>query len=571
MNIRAVILSTVVVFGFVAVVVRLGELMLFNHENLARRAEQQYQGERDILAKRGGIFDRKGRALAMNLDVESVYVNPREVESPPSAAKALAKLTGTTYSAALKTVSSDKNFVWAKRKLDPALTEDVKGRGVKGLGFLNEVKRYYPKGALASHIIGFVGIDNQPLEGLELQYDSALHGRHGKVRVKRDASGRMLSDGLDFQTGGKSLRLTIDEGLQYIVEEALEEALDKWQASSASAIVMIPHTGEILAMGNRPTYDLNDPMEYMVSSRRNRALTDPYEPGSTFKIVAASAALEEGVVETDTKFDCRAGFIEVAGGMVVRDAHRNEEVLTFSDVIKKSSNVGTVMIGQLVGKKKYYEYAKRFGFGSKTGIDLPGESPGRLRPLKKWSDTSLAALSIGYEVSVTPLQLLVAYSTIANGGYRVTPHMVSEILSPEGEVLYRFTPEKPLRVLSEETAEILKEIFISVTNEGGTGLGASVEGNRVAGKTGTTRLIDPETGTYSTKKYVGSFVGFVPADRPRVAVIVVVREPEEKFYGGLVAAPFFKDIADKTLAYLNIPREDTFKDNMLLVRTGRFN
>jgi cell division protein FtsI (penicillin-binding protein 3) len=569
MNIRAVILSTAIICGFVAVVVRLGDLMLFNHENLAQRAERQYQGERDILAKRGGIFDRRGRALAVNLDVESVYVNPREIESSRDAAKALARLMDTNYGAALKKVSAEKDFVWGKRKLDPALIDEVKERKIKGLGFLDEVKRCYPKGTLASHVVGFVGIDNQALEGLELWYDGTLQGRDEKVRVTRDASGRTLSDGIQFQNGGNNLRLTVDEGLQYIVEDALGNAMKHWSAASASAIMMDPYTGEILAMANRPNYDLNYPAEFVVSDRRNRGLTDTYEPGSTFKVVAAAAALEERVVDPETKFDCSAGKIEV-GGMVVRDVHRDHSVLTFREVIQRSSNVGTVMIGQKLGEELFYKYATRFGFGRKTGIDLPGEAPGSLNPPDKWSGTSLAALSIGYEVSVTPLQLLVAYSAIANGGYLVKPHLVSEIISPEGVFLYRFLSNDAERIISESTAETIREILVSVTHEGGTALNASVEGNRVAGKTGTTRLVDSETGTYSTERYVSSFVGFVPADRPKVAIVVVVREPEGAIYGGQVAAPFFRDIADKTLAYLNIPREDTFKDNMLLVRAGKF-
>ncbi|MGD8352371.1 MAG: penicillin-binding protein 2 [Nitrospirota bacterium] len=569
MNFRAVILSTAVLFGFLAVALRLGDLMLFNHESLAERAMLQHQGEKDLLAKRGGIFDRRGRPLAVNLDVESVYVNPREVDSPREAAKALARLTGDTYDSALGKVASRRHFVWAKRKLDPELVEDIRKRRIRGLGFLDEVKRYYPKGTLAAHLIGLVGIDNQPLEGLELWYDGTLHGRPGKLHVKRDAAGRTLSDGEELQTWGNSLRLTIDEGLQYIAENALEKTIEKWSAVSASVIMMNPYTGEVLAMANRPTYDLNTPADYKTSARRNRALTDTYEPGSTFKIVAAAAALEEGVASPDTEFDCSEGRIEVAG-MVIRDVHSDHTPLTFREIIQRSSNVGTVMVGQDLGEELFYEYATRFGFGRKVGIDLPGEADGSLAPPEKWWGTSLAAMSIGYEVSVTPLQLLRAYSAIANGGYLVKPHLVSEIISPEGAVLYREDHDERKRIISERTAGTLREILVSVTHQGGTALNASVDGNRVAGKTGTTKLIDPETGRYSSKKYVGSFVGFVPADMPRIAIIVVVREPQGQFYGGLVAAPAFKEIADKSLAYLNIPREDTFKDNMLLVRTGGF-
>ncbi len=567
MNIRAVILSTAILFGFVAVVLRLGDLMLFNHEMLSARARLQHQGKKDILAKRGGIYDRRGRALAVNIDSESIYVNPSEVETPRKTAKTLARFTGSQYKAVLKKVSSKKNFVWVKRKLELERAGELKGLGLKGVGFLPEMKRFYPKGTLAAHVIGFVGIDNQPLEGLELKYDAALRGRSEEVEVARDASGRTLSDGVDLQTMGNSLRLTVDEGLQYIVELALDKAMQKWEAASASAIMMNPYTGEILAMANRPNYDPNFPAASRTSDRRNRALTDTYEPGSTFKVVAAAAALEEGIFDTEDTFDTRGGQIEV-GGMQVHDVHKAKEIITFREVIQTSSNVGTVQVGQALGKEIFYDYARRFGFGSRSGIDLEGEASGTLPAPGGWSGTSLAAMSIGYEVAVTPLQLLRAYSAIANGGYLVKPYLVSEIISPEGNVLFRYTPGRPKKIISEKTAETLREILISVTNTGGTALNASVEGNRVAGKTGTTRLIDPDTGRYSTERYVSSFVGFVPADRPKVAIVVLVREPRGQIYGGLVAAPLFREIADKSLAYLNIPREDTFKDNMLLVRTS---
>lgn len=570
MNIRAVILSTAVLFGFIVVIVRLGDLMLFDHEALAARAKNQHQTERAVLAKRGGIFDKRGSAFAVNIEVQSAYLNPRQITSPSESAKAIAGVSKISYRAALGKTTSKKGFVWLERKLPSERAAKLKALHIKGLGFKREVMRYYPKGRQAAHVVGFVGIDNQPLEGLEYMYHSTLEGRGGKVKVTRDASGATLSEGLEFHSGGSSLRLTIDEGLQYIVENAVDEAMEVWEAQSVSAVMMNPFTGEIMAMANRPTYDLNAPGGAPASARRNRALTDTYEPGSTFKIVAASAALNEGLVKPDMMFDTSRGFIDV-GGMVIRDVHSDGEPMSFRKIIQASSNVGTVMVGQLLGPEKFYEYARSFGFGTKTGLDLPGEAPGRLRQPSEWSGTSLGALSIGYEVAVTPLQVLRAYSAIANGGYLVRPHLVSEVFSPEGDLLYRFRPGRQSRVITAETARTLREILVSVTNVGGTAQGASVDGNRVAGKTGTTRLIDPETGKYSTEKYVSSFVGFVPADRPKVAIIVVVHEPKGQIYGGIVAAPFFKDIASKSLAYLNIPREDTFYNNMLIVRTGGLN
>jgi cell division protein FtsI/penicillin-binding protein 2 len=564
MNKRAVILRTAIVFGFVLVGIRLADLMLLNHERLSERARSQYTGKKDIAVKRGGIYDRRGRVFAVNLDVDSVYCNPLEVDSPSETASALAKATGLSYGSVLKKVSSDKGFLWVKRKLSPEAAGNLRGLKLKGVGFVQEPKRVYPKGTMASHILGFVGIDNQPLEGLELKYEKNLRGRAGSVLFEKDAGGRPLTEGFDFQSGGNSLVLTMDEGLQYIMEKELDKALDEWDASSASAIMMDPFSGEILAMANRPTYDPNNPSGYKASARRNRAITDVYEPGSTFKIVTAAGVLEEGVVGTETKFDCSKGYISV-GRKAIWDTH-NHGVITFKEVIQVSSNVGTIQAAQKLGDKRLYEYAMGFGFGRETGIDLPGEAGGVLKPTQKWSGTTLAAMSIGYEVAVTPLQVLRAYSAIANGGLLLRPYIVSKIISPEGEILMSAEPQIQGRAISRETAEILKNILISVTQQGGTASKASIDGNQVAGKTGTAKLIDRDSGGYSSKSYASSFVGFVPADNPKVALIIVVYAPRGEHYGGLVAAPLFSRIADQTLAYLNVPREDSFKENVLVVR-----
>jgi cell division protein FtsI/penicillin-binding protein 2 len=568
MNKRALILSTAVLFGFVLVVIRLGDLMLVNHGRLAARARLQHLGKRNVELNRGGIYDRSGRALAVNIDVESAYCNPREMKDPDRAVPVLAKATGVSPKTLRRRLSAGKGFAWIDRKLAPQKADALRRLGIKGVGFVPEVKRLYPKGELASHVVGFVGIDNQPLEGLELKYDKTLRGKSASVFFEKDAGGRPLSDGEDVENGGNNLVLTIDEGLQFIVERALEKAIEKWKAVAASAIMMDPFTGEILAMANRPTYDLNDPSGSTAASRRNRAITDLYEPGSTFKLVVAAGALEEGVVKPDEEFDCSKGYIRV-GRRTVWDVH-NHGVLSFREVIQASSNVGSIMVGQKLGEKKLYEYARRFGFGEKTGVDLPGEAEGVIRPPSEWSGASLSAISIGYEVAVSALQVLRAYSAVANGGMLVEPHVVSKIISPEGDLIFSYRPGIEVRAISRRTTEILKEILISVTEEGGTASGAAVDGNLVAGKTGTAKLIDRENGGYAKKKYMSSFVGFVPAEDPRVALIVVVREPKGKYYGGLVAAPVFRDIADQTLAYLNVPRDDTFKDNVLVVRARDF-
>lgn len=561
---RAIILSTAIAFGFVAVIFRLVDIMLFNHEWFSARAKFQQVRKETIPVKRGIIFDRRGRELAVNLDTESIYCDPSEIASPDKVAYALAgRINQKPEIILAKLNSTDRKFSWIERKLSVEHVQGIKDLNLRGIGFVPETKRYYPKGSLASHIIGFVNIDNKGLEGVEQKYDKYLVSRGEKAYVFRDAKGNVLSDGqtLNREIKGNNLVLTIDEGLQYILEKNLDEAFLHWKAASASAIMMDPYTGEILAMANRPTFDINNPAEATAAKRRNRAITDCYEPGSTFKIIVGTAALEEGIVRPDTKFDCSAGYIEV-GGKKIRDAHRHG-VLSFKEVIQKSSNVGAIKIGLSLGRERLYDYIKRFGFGEKTGIDLAGEASGLVRSPERWSGTSIGAVSIGQEVAVTPLQVLRAYATIANGGFLVKPYVVSEIRSPNGNLIYKKSPEAK-RILSEKTANIFREILKTVTEEGGTAIEAAVDGNQVAGKTGTAQLIDPKTKRYSKEKYVSSFVGFVPADKPRIAMIVVIHEPKGQIYGGVVAGPVFRKIASESLSYLSVPRDDSGEKGLLM-------
>jgi cell division protein FtsI (penicillin-binding protein 3) len=560
-------LCTAILLGFALVGVRLGDLMLFDHDSMAEKARFQRLKKKRLKAGRGIIYDRRGRELAVNVEASSVYSDPRKVLDPEATARILSDATGKEYPSLLRLLRSGKKFVWIARKLDRALAESIRDMELPGIGFVPELKRYYPKSSLASHIVGFVGVDNQPLEGIELEYDAVLRGEEKKVQFIRDAGGRTLSEGVDVEIGARSVVLTIDEGLQYIVEQELLAGIESWSARAGSAIMMDPFTGEILAMANYPLYDLNDLGGSIVSDRRNRALIDPYEPGSTFKIVTASAVLEHGAASFDTLVDASKGYIDVAG-MRIWDT-RNKGVLTFKDVIKTSSNVGTILVSQRLEPDDLYDYVRKLGFGQRTGIDLPGENAGLVRKVSDWSETSRAAISIGYEVAVTPLQVLRAYSAVANGGILVRPRVVADVLTPEGLSIHRFDipgAENGERVLSPSTAEKLKQVLVSVTETGGTAMAASIDGNTVAGKTGTTRLIEPETGTYSTEKYVSSFVGFVPADNPRVAMIVVIFEPQGKYYGGTVAAPVFRSIADQSLAYMNVPRDDSIRDNVLMVQ-----
>jgi len=542
---------------FLVVIFRLVLIMFVEHEAYLARAKSQQIQKEEIFAKRGNIYDRKGRELAISLEKESIFVDPADFKSE--------NINILTNYVSFNTEQFDKNrrFVWIGRKVDHSVVEKLKALKLEGLGFVTEGARFYPNGHLASHVIGFVNIDDQGIEGLERYYDKYLKTEKSSKTIMRDAAGKKLSDGNFWEIKGNDVVLTIDEGLQYIVEKHLDEAMSKWQASSATAIMMDPFTGEILAMANRPTYDPNNLNSVKnMANVRNRAITDLYEPGSTFKIVTASGALEEKIVKLSSKFDCSQGYIDV-GGKRVKDAHRHG-VLTFEEVIQKSSNVGTIKIAMMLGKDRLYKYIKKFGFGEKTGIDLPGEVSGYVRPPERWSGTSLGAIPIGQEVAVTALQILRAYSAVANGGFLVNPYLVSEVRSPDGKILFKAVIKRN-RVISEETSEIMKNILKKVTEEGGTATQARLEGNAVAGKTGTAQKYDPKTGRYSKDKFVGSFVGFIPVQNPRIALIVVIHDPKGAHYGGVVAAPVFKAISDEALAYLNVPRDDA-KEKGLVVK-----
>jgi cell division protein FtsI (penicillin-binding protein 3) len=556
---RAVVLITVVCFGFLVISLRLIDLMVLNHETLSGKASRQYILEKTLKPQRGIIWDRRMKELAINLEVDSLYAVPSEVKDRKLLSSRLASLISVSSGTLERSIEKKKNkdYMWIKRMMDEKISLRVKKLidefNLREIGLLPEEKRLYPKGMTASHILGFTDIDNKGLEGVELRYDEYMKGEGKTVRVNRDARGNNLSSSVEEVLPGHNILLTIDENIQYIVEREISNAVKEWQAKAAVAIMMHPKTGEILALANRPSFNPNFPGKFPDYKRRNRAITDLYEPGSTFKTILAAAAVEEGIVSLDEEFDVSKGYI-VVGRKPVRDIHRHE-ILTFQEVIQKSSNVGSVQVGLRLGKERYYRYMRKFGFGERTGIDLPGEVKGILRNPDDWSGTSLAALSIGQEIGVTPLQILRAYAAIANDGIMMKPYIVSEIISSSGEEVQSFSRKTEGRVVSAATAETIRDILKTVVEEGGTARKAHLSGNRVAGKTGTAQIIDPETGTYSREKYVSSFVGFVPANNPLLALIVVVYEPEGSSYGGTVAAPVFRRIIEHTLTYLDIPME----------------
>ncbi len=568
---RAVVLVTVILFCFAAIFLRLINLMVVDHDKLSQRAAQQYIKEKVLTPQRGVIWDRRMRELATNIETDSLFAVPTQIKDTRTLSSEIGPIikVSTREIDGILSKKKKKAFAWLARRMDLDTSRklsQLKERFNEGeIGFVKEPKRCYPKGEIASHILGFSNIDDHGIAGLELVYNDYLKGVVESVTVGVDAHGRSLARDIKEAMPGNNIILTIDEGLQYIVERELSAAMEQWHAKAVTAIMMDPMTGEILALANRPTYDPNYPAASGPEYKRNRAITDIYEPGSTMKSILACAALEEKVVSLRNMFDVSKGTITV-GGKTIHDVHKHE-ILSFQEVIQKSSNVGAVKIGQRLGAEKYYKYIKKFGFGDKTGIDFPGEVKGIARNVKSWSGTSLAAMSIGQEIGMTPLQMLRAYSAIANGGSLMKPYILSDIISPSGKAIKKVVPVVERRVISRATSDKMKEILKTVVEEGGTAEQASIRGNLVAGKTGTAQIFDPKIGRYSREKFASSFVGFVPADNPRIALIVVVFEPKGATYGGVVAAPVFKNIIEHTFAYLDVPMEKD-ENRIVLVSTA---
>ena len=549
--------------GFGVLLMRLVSLQVLNAEELSKKAERQHEKQVALEAERGTIFDRRGRIIAINVEVSSVYAVPTLIENPETAALKLGQVLQVDQGTVRRRLQSRKNFVWIKRKVSPERARDVKQLGLKGVDFINESQRFYPNRYLLGHILGFAGLDNQGLEGIELKYDPYLRGENGWMILERDAIGRSIfPKGLEYiaPLRGEDLVLTVDEVIQHIAERELDTVVRETGAVNGSVIVMDPKTGEILAMAVQPAFNPNNIGQYRPEHWRNRTITDPYEPGSTFKLIVAAAALQEGVTTPEELIYCEKGEIQV-GTRLIRD-HEDYEYLTFAEVIQKSSNIGTAKIAMRMGEKNLYRYIRMFGFGEKTGIDLNGESVGLVREPKQWSSRSLASIAFGQEIAVTPIQLVMAYAVVANGGWLMRPHLVSEIRSADGKVIKRFPPEARYRVLQPETVQQLVGILEGAVGDGGTGEKAALSGYPVAGKTGTAQKVDPDTRRYSRKNFVSSFVGFVPSDDPKLVILVVVDSPIGKGWGGQVAAPVFKRIAEQSLDYLGIPPR--FPDQLLL-------
>jgi cell division protein FtsI (penicillin-binding protein 3) len=556
--------AVVCIFLFVSFGYSIGFLIfiqIFRSDYLSNLALRQHEHAMVLEPRRGTIYDRNMRALAINLPVYSVYANARAMRQERDISEVVEKLSGILkvdpQQIRVK-LEKNKYFVWMARKVKQEIYLTVKNLRLPGIGFVKESKRFYPNQALASHLIGFAGLDNNGLDGLERDYDKYLKGQPGHATILRDAHSRelMFDKGYIAPVDGFSVVLTIDETIQFIAERALDRMYQKYNAKGASIIVMDPKTGEILAFANRPTYNLEEASKSTPESRTNRAIVFTYEPGSVFKIVTASAALQEGVIKEGDMINCEHGAYRVANH-ILHD-HEPLGTITFKQVIEQSSNIGTTKVAQRLGPQRVYNYAHLFRFGMKTGIDLPGEAPGMLKPVRQWSKTSIGAVPIGQEVTVTPIQMMGAISAIANDGIYMRPFVVKYIKDSHGQIIYHHSPQMLDVVISKETSKRMKAILKGVVDEG-TGTKAAIKGVTVAGKTGTAQKV--VSGIYSHAHFYATFAGFAPVENPRLAAVVVFDDPHPAYYGGTVSAPVFSEVVGDSLKYLNTHHQPSVEDD----------
>jgi cell division protein FtsI/penicillin-binding protein 2 len=567
-RIRIIILGFFFMIWLVGLTIRLIQLQIFEHPRLKTEVLEQNQNRNTILPKRGTIYDRMGNILARSLPIQSVFFSPFKGEPSHLQLEKIKKLrkildlSQNELQNIHKRIKKDSSFIWIKRKIDAEIEEKVKELSLSGIYFLEENKRFYPNGRLSAHLLGRVNIDDVGASGIEYKYNSLLEGKKGEHLILRDAKKREYRfETLKEPEAGKDIILTIDETVQYYAEKELEKVMRETEANWGTVIISQPTTGEILAMANYPTCDLNNPPPVPLSLDRNKAIHHNFEPGSTFKIVTASAALEARKVNLTDSFDCSQGFIQVAG-KTIRD-YELFGVLSFPEVIIHSSNVGTIQFGQSIGEEVFFKTIKAFGFGEKTGIDLPAEEKGIFRPLDDWTKISASSLSIGYEISVTAIQLLQAINAVANKGFIVNPKVVNKILDSPDKTTEK--PNRRRRIISEKTALVLTSILEKAVQRG-TGIAARIKGYAVAGKTGTAQKFDPSIGGYSSTAHTSSFAGFVPANNPVLSMIVVIDEPKGSYSGGQVAAPVFGEIASKVLRYLHIPKQEDHLNTIIAER-----
>ena len=561
---RLLLVASLILICLVAVVGRLGYLQLICHSGYLARAARQQQRTIDITPKRGSIYDRNMDPLAMSIPVDSVFAVPIEVGDAQLAAQLLSRVLAIPSEVLEAKLESAQSFVWIARKVPPDKKEAVEALNLKGIYFQKENQRIYPKRDLAAHVLGFVDLDEKGLAGIEYELDSQIRGKSEKIVVMADARQRWFDRVEAQRERGADVVLTLDEQIQYIAERELAAALAKTHALAGTVVVMHPHDGEILALANWPKFNPNAATEASAEARMNRAVTALYEPGSTFKLITLAAALDQRIVRPEELFDCENGAVYLAGHRI-RD-HKPFGLLTVSNILAKSSDVGAIKIALKLGAPKFYDYIRAFGFGQLTGVDLPGESKGLLRRLENWSAISIGSISMGQEVGVTPIQLISAVSAIANGGFLYRPHVVGG-LRRDNRALPRegvLTPVEPRRVIQPETAATLRRLMEGVILNG-TGTLAHLDGWTAAGKTGSAQKIDPSTGRYSRTQLIASFTGFAPINNPAVSILVSFDSPVGQHEGGQVAAPVFKRIAEQVLAYLDVPRDVPVEPQLIQV------
>ncbi len=538
-----------------AVGVRAGYLQLLRGQWLSSQAVGQVEERVTLQGKRGTIYDTRHQPMAVSLETPSVAAYPGAVQDKPAAAARLARILKLDPGKVLGKLKSPRHFVWLKRQASPREADAVRALKLAGIDFIPEHSRFYPNKSLSAQVLGFTGIDGHGLEGLEFYYDRQLKGGVHNITVMKDALGRGFDAGqmAGLRRSGNNLVLTIDRHIQYIAEEALAQAVESHEAQSGMAIVMDPGTGAVLALAHYPLFNPNTYAKFDRSVWRNRAITDPFEPGSTMKIFSAAAALESGSSTPSTIYYCENGSYAI-GSHTINDT-KSHGWLSLQQIVKYSSNIGAVKVAEQMGAKTLHQRLVEFGFGRRTRIDCPGESPGALSHYKHWTAVDTGAIAFGQGVSVTGMQLVTAVAALANNGLMMRPHILQAITDTSGRPLRTVEPEPVGQVISAATARSVRRIMHTVITEGGTGVNADLDGYSVGGKTGTAQKID-KTGNYAAHRYVASFVGFAPTERPALAVLVVVDEPKGQYYGGIVAAPAFRQIVKETLSYLNIPPDN---------------
>ncbi|PYV64131.1 MAG: penicillin-binding protein, partial [Acidobacteria bacterium] len=552
-NLRLYLLAGVFVFWCSAICARLVYLQIFRYGSFEQRAQHQQQRTEEVSARRGIIYDRQGRELAMSINVDSVFAVPTEMPSASSTISLIARITRQDPRELLAKCEASKTFCWLARKPDPEISARIRSLNLRGIYFQKESKRYYPKNELAAQVLGYVGMDDSGLSGIEREYEDQLHGRAGQMLISVDARKKWFGSVEKQPEPGQNVVLTIDEKIQYIAERELETAMRETRAITGTVVVENTRTGEILALANRPTFNPNLSKEITPDKLKNHAVSDVYEPGSTFKLVTIAGALEEKVTRPDELIDCQMGSI-VFNGMRIHDS-RPHGLLTVSDVLAESSDVGSIKIGLRLGEDRFYKYIRGFGFGQQTGIELPGETRGMTKPLSRWSKVSIAAISMGQEIGITPLQLAGLISTMANDGVYVAPRITAATIQAQSAPqTIAFHPVNERRVISSLTAAQMRQMMQGVVLHG-TGTKAKLIGYSTAGKTGTAQKVDPATHAYSHTKYVASFAGFAPINNPAVTIAVVLDSAVGLHQGGQVSAPVFTRIAQQVLEYLHTPHD----------------